>query len=88
PQRMPGGHDRLPIRVPLSTAWRGGQGVRLLFVASLGTLPLIAQWPSESRALWPVVVLAGWALRGPYRYLGTKKVTRRAGTSPSSPATT
>jgi hypothetical protein len=70
---------------------RGCPGARpltagALIAASLLTLPAIARWPSESRLVWPLLVLVGWALAGVRAYPGTKKTTRRAGTSPSSPA--
>lgn len=51
-----------------------------LVMVSMLTLPLIARWPSESRALWPSIVLAGWATQGTARAGGTRNVVpRRAG---------
>jgi alpha-1,2-mannosyltransferase len=73
-------------------------GLAVLLLAGVATLPLITRWPSESRALWPALVLAGWvgaSLAGyPEEEVavagrpGTKKATLRAGVSPSSPTLT
>ena len=78
---------------------RHGAGLRLatagLLLASALSLPVIVRWPSESRALWPALVLAAWGLvawrrsRGSAAgYRGTKRATLRASASPSSPALT
>ena len=56
----------------------------LLCLAGLITLAVALRWPYGSRAVWPAIVLAGWALRG--RYLGSQRVTARAASSPSLPA--
>ncbi len=66
--------------------WPAGVAAKTaaLALASALTLPLIARWPSESRALWPSVVLLGWGAQGALASRGTRKVTRRSETSPSS----
>ncbi len=59
-----------------------------LILAGLATLPLVARWPSESRLVWPVLALAAWLASATKDARGTRKVTLRAGRSPSSPAAT
>ena len=59
-----------------------------LLLASALSLAVIVRWPSESRAMWPALVLAGWGLVAWRRYRGTKRATLRARASPSSPALT
>jgi hypothetical protein len=71
---------------------RRGPGLRRatagLLLAGALSLAVIGRWPSESRALWPALVLAGWGLVAWGRYRGTKRATLRAPASPSSPALT